>query len=681
MSLIAQMVLPFAVALLTLAAGYGLNSFPAIKRLERKWGALIRTTLWLTLGTKALEIWMDAEADASVRQAMPFVLVGLGVALAYEACGVWMALRRDAKGSDVAEEPQTVKEKVIQDVRYRVAERLDYAVGERSLGYEALARVSMDAVFEKVGSEARGDLMRKVEEVPEASEVPEMPKAPAGLLRFGQQFLRFVRREATVEETEEQTEARTEELNVTDILMAFNHEVVNRRLLILGEPGAGKTTALLTLADKLLEQAEGTGQFPYIFELSAWKNETQDLLTWMTKQIQFDFSVSPKVSREWIVKRQLTPLLDGLDELDLKALPKCVEQINEFASKPGQAVVVCCRSEEYAQGAAKLEALTGALRLAPLSGEQVRQYLEQIERQDVWQQLMSVSDLRDELLKPTEEIEKRNSEQEVFFLRKPLFLKLLTAVEELGEKTVSKTSLLEAYVSQQLGERGREQARQMVKSKGMKWAYGKRENEPSEVDTKRYLIWLATKLKKENITNNFLIEQMQPIWLDTKRQQWLYRFIVGLIEGLIEGLILGLIGGLKTDFQTRETPNQGIFASAKNAVLFTILGYPAGVMLWFLPRFSARLEVTWQESLLVGIPMSALLGFCLNGGVGVVQHVVLRIFLYCQGHIPWNYARFLAYTTERRLTQQIGGRFRFIHRELLDHFAAIDIKESQSNSN
>ena len=27
--------------------------------------------------------------------------------------------------------------------------------------------------------------------------------------------------------------------------------------------------------------------------------------------------------------------------------------------------------------------------------------------------------------------------------------------------------------------------------------------------------------------------------------------------------------------------------------------------------------------------------------------------------------------TERRLTQQVGGSFRFIHRELLDHFAAM----------
>jgi hypothetical protein len=36
--------------------------------------------------------------------------------------------------------------------------------------------------------------------------------------------------------------------------------------------------------------------------------------------------------------------------------------------------------------------------------------------------------------------------------------------------------------------------------------------------------------------------------------------------------------------------------------------------------------------------------------------------------VSWN----LELLTERRLTQQIGGRFRFIHRELLDHFAAME---------
>ncbi|MDZ8259566.1 hypothetical protein [Nostoc sp. ChiQUE01b] len=58
-----------------------------------------------------------------------------------------------------------------------------------------------------------------------------------------------------------------------------------------------------------------------------------------------------------------------------------------------------------------------------------------------------------------------------------------------------------------------------------------------------------------------------------------------------------------------------------------------------------------------------------GGGFACIQHVSLRLVLWCSGYIPWNYALFLNRAAQRRLIQQIGGRYRFIHRLLLDHFA------------
>ena len=60
------------------------------------------------------------------------------------------------------------------------------------------------------------------------------------------------------------------------------------------------------------------------------------------------------------------------------------------------------------------------------------------------------------------------------------------------------------------------------------------------------------------------------------------------------------------------------------------------------------------------------------GGITCIQHLTLRIILTRHHKIPWNLARFLTYCHERRLLQQIGGRYRFIHRELLDHFAGME---------
>ncbi len=127
-------------------------------------------------------------------------------------------------------------------------------------------------------------------------------------------------------------------------------------------------------------------------------------------------------------------------------------------------------------------------------------------------------------------------------------------------------------------------------------------------------------------------------------------------------------------------PNQGIIASAKNVPLIALLSYPACVSLLFLPSYLTGREANFQSSLISGALLALFCGIALGGGLAVIQHSILRLLLYRKGHIPRNYAQFLKYTTERRLTQQIGGRFRFIHRELLDHFADMKLEPESRRS-
>ncbi|MEL7316669.1 MAG: hypothetical protein AAFN08_17285, partial [Cyanobacteria bacterium J06559_3] len=70
-----------------------------------------------------------------------------------------------------------------------------------------------------------------------------------------------------------------------------------------------------------------------------------------------------------------------------------------------------------------------------------------------------------------------------------------------------------------------------------------------------------------------------------------------------------------------------------------------------------------------GIFAALLFGFLAGGGIDCVQHVCLRWVLWQSGVAPWNLKQFLNYCVERRLLQRVGGTYRFIHRELLDHFA------------
>ncbi|MGB3765837.1 MAG: hypothetical protein WA947_04720 [Phormidesmis sp.] len=148
---------------------------------------------------------------------------------------------------------------------------------------------------------------------------------------------------------------------------------------------------------------------------------------------------------------------------------------------------------------------------------------------------------------------------------------------------------------------------------------------------------------------------------------------LGAILSMFDGLVGRVIDELKVDFTIREIPNQGILASAKNCLTVSCLSYPFCFLISYFLLGSELLE-----SLLLAAFFSIYFGYYKSGGLPVIQHVVLRSLLYQYKCIPLNYAKFLKYTTERRLTQQIGGSFRFIHRELLDHFAAMELDSSEA---
>ncbi len=63
--------------------------------------------------------------------------------------------------------------------------------------------------------------------------------------------------------------------------------------------------------------------------------------------------------------------------------------------------------------------------------------------------------------------------------------------------------------------------------------------------------------------------------------------------------------------------------------------------------------------------------FGLNaGGRACLKHLALRLLLVRSGSIPWNYVKFLVYAAESILLRKVGGGYTFIHRMLLEYFAA-----------
>jgi hypothetical protein len=73
---------------------------------------------------------------------------------------------------------------------------------------------------------------------------------------------------------------------------------------------------------------------------------------------------------------------------------------------------------------------------------------------------------------------------------------------------------------------------------------------------------------------------------------------------------------------------------------------------------------------LVGGLVFGLVGGLQAGGAACLKHLVLRLWLIRNGLTPWNYVRFLDHAAERILLRKVGGGYAFIHRMLLEHFAA-----------
>jgi predicted NACHT family NTPase len=249
------------------------------------------------------------------------------------------------------------------------------------------------------------------------------------------------------------------------LIETYGRDDIAGKLLILGAPGAGKTTALLSLAEQLVEGALKNPQtvIPVLFELSTWRDDNQSIEQWLIEQLYELHGGNRKkqIYERWLEQRVLLPLLDGLDELGLERQKKCTIKLEEFAQHYPH-VVVCCRLKEFAAVSLKLKTFRGAVCLQPLSDIQIQNYLHSLNRSELWSVIQKNADLK-KLLELT-------SEGDPGLLRVPLFVKLLVDVYDPKQPISSKADLLEKYIDRQLSKDTREQERRKEKEKG-KWAY------------------------------------------------------------------------------------------------------------------------------------------------------------------------------------------------------------------
>ncbi|NEP63558.1 MAG: protein kinase [Symploca sp. SIO2G7] len=516
----------------------------------------------------------------------------------------------------------------------------------------------------------------------------------------------------------------------------FSEMGEGRSLLILGEPGAGKTTTLLELTRDLLDIAkiDVTQPIPVVFNLSSWKGGKQTIRDWLVQELNTKYQVSREIAKNWVKEGQLLLLLDGLDEVNVQLRETCVLAINQFSQEHGTTeIVVCCRIQDY-QAINHRLSLQAAICLQTLSLQQIYQYL---------------NSAGVELAAVSKALQEDTALQEL--ASSPLMLSIITlAYQGISREDLPTVSAIEerrqhlfdAYILRMLSHRSTEQS--YPKEQVIHW-----------------LSWLAQRLQEQSQTV-FLIERMQPDWFQTNWQKriyiiclllsfiffgvlagrlvfpikivqltltlttsgllfWLifglreispveqlkwswkkasknialgliwgtvlgvllkiiyelifkplffnlrisgdfllYSFLRGIVFGITMGIIFGIVRGFSgASVQTVTIPNQGIWQSTKNAIIFSLFG--------FVILFISAMILQWHPFFWAIFGLS--FGLALGGGEACFKHLILRIILYYSGSIPWNYACFLNYATERIFLQKVGGGYIFIHRLLLEYFA------------
>jgi hypothetical protein len=173
---------------------------------------------------------------------------------------------------------------------------------------------------------------------------------------------------------------------VDDDLAELLAEVPGGRLVVLGEPGAGKTVTAIKIETGLLARRLPGGQVPVLMSLASWNPAGQGLRRWIADRMELDYpalgvAVPGTDPRQTLAGALLDaglvlPVLDGLDEIPAAARGAAVSGINADLL-PSVGVIVTCRADWYTEAvrAGTVIQRSAVVRLRPLDPGVVSGYL------------------------------------------------------------------------------------------------------------------------------------------------------------------------------------------------------------------------------------------------------------------------------------------------------------------
>jgi hypothetical protein len=393
------------------------------------------------------------------------------------------------------------------------------------------------------------------------------------------------------------------------------------RLLVFGDPGAGKTMLLIRLVLDLLERRTAGGPVPVLVPMAGWNPVEQDFPSWLAARLTVDHPglIDPAPpdagpvsrARALLDQRLLLPILDGFDELPEGALSRAVTRLNDWLP-PRQGLVVASRSTTYRQAvtptnpAASLPVrLWGAagISLRPLAPDDVEAYL----RRDAvaaarWDPVVASLGTGGPLAQTLTTPLLISLARTIYNPRPGEHIGMLPDPAELCDTTRFGTAaaiqehLFDAFIP--AAYRPHPDPRRRCP-----WT-------PEQAE--RWLVFLALHLEQDRQgTTDFA-------WWELR--QAIPRSLLGLLAGLVVGLGLGLLVGL----------GLGLLAGL-GVVLLVRFGLGAGLSAALMLGFEVWLAIWLEAGLVVG----------LGAGIGLGLGVGLRVGFSQASPIPARGVRWL----------------------------------------
>jgi hypothetical protein len=476
----------------------------------------------------------------------------------------------------------------------------------------------------------------------------------------------------------------------------------HRRLVILGEPGAGKTALAMLLTLDLLARRRPGDPVPMLLSISSWNPTREHLHVWIARRLMEDYpalgslsAYGPAVAAQLVTSGRILPILDGLDELPAGLRGIAIGDLDRaHADRP---LVVTCRSEEFQEAVSTGgEILTAAavVEIQPVVVDEVIEFLRAtIPATDTrWDDVFD--NLRTD---PNGGLASALSSPLMATLARTIFAgsgrepSTLLAIAGASDQAAIERYLLRNFVPAVYEDR--------PAAPGLRTSL-QRERWRSE-SASRYLTFLAAHLHRRNTRDLAWWEIAQSI------PRGMFPLLFGLELGLVVGLVFGVGAGVLAGvvFGLVFGLVAGLVAAlGAGLLLIFMVGLMMGITEWLSSPADDTLAVTPQSVLtsdravtvirglvilvisgsILGLPIRLTggnglaegLAFGLWAGVlgGIVgtawgSFVMARAFLAVRGRLPLRLMSFLNDAYNRGVLRMNGAAYQFRHARLQDYLA------------